>query len=299
MSRAVLRPACLRRGDARAVADAMINRLTRENDEAAIDAWVARAETSSPWMTPTTIAPSAYQNLWRLRFFTQTLKLPTLNLVEQLVGRLGCDFVDVGAHVGYFSIAAAAAGARSVQAVEMHEPNWRLLRMNVPQAIIHRAAAGAEEGAAEYFVGSGHSNHTLSEQRRTTGQRASATVVTLDGLMKGASGAPYVVKIDVQGSEAEVLRGHEEGLGTGAPIVIFEAEPSQGPSVSRANEEAFAVLKRHRYRTFAIGDQFLVEVPGADDPLLRGLTASANIVAVAADRFELFESALFDRRSGR
>ena len=297
MSRAVLEPACLRRGDARALADVMIARLEKEADEASIDRWVALAETASAWLTPTTVRSTSYQKLWRLRFFTQTLELPTLNLIEQLIGSLRCDFVDVGAHVGYFSIAAAAAGARSVLAIEMHEPNWRLLQANVPSATCLRAAAGTEEGTAQYFVGKGHSNHSLAVRGDTTEQRDTTQLVTLDGLRNGALNAPYLVKIDVQGWEAEVLRGHNDGLASGAPIIIFEAERNDGGhGFDDVYDHAFALLKSHHYRTFAIEGSRLVEIDGAGDPFVASLPTSSNILAVAAERFGTFEAALFDRR---
>jgi FkbM family methyltransferase len=296
MTRVILRPACLQAIDARALADAFITQLEQPGGADAIDAYVAAAETASPWLTPTIISPTPYQQLWRLRFFTQTLELSTTRVIEQLVRALGCDFIDVGAHVGYFSILADQAGASAVVSIEMHPPNWRLLKVNVPSARHVLAAAGEAAGSADYFVGQGHTNHSLALRHDTSQTLAKSTVTTLDSLMTTGEGA-LVVKIDVQGYENRVLRGFNEGLRSRRPILIVDLEHNdRGSSLDSAYLDTLGVLEAHDYRVFSIQDRELVEVKGAHDPLLGKLSRSSNAIAIAATRFNQFETALHLRR---
>jgi len=297
MSRLVLRPACLRRGDARALANALITRLEGEGDMSSLDAWIAVAETGSAWLTPTITAPSLVQKLWRLRFFTQTLELSTLNLIEQVVSATGCPFIDVGAHVGYFSITATAAGARSVTAIEMHPANWRLLQANVPSAVTMNAAAGQVAGEREYFLGAGHSNHSLIQRGDTSDVRASIPVVTLDDVLTIDARQSHLIKIDVQGYETSVLRGYQNGLTAEGPILVFEVERNDdGPGLDAIYEDALALLIGYEYRLFWIGEDQLVEIHGTADTFLRSIPKSSNILAVASSRFAAFDAALHQRR---
>lgn len=292
----ILRPACLQPVDARTFADIMLTGLQQSGDIAAVEQYVLQAEIASRWLTPTIIKPSLYQQLWRLRFFTQTLELSTTRVIEQLVRVLGCDFVDVGAHVGYFSIIATDAGAASVTAVEMHEPNWRLLKANVPSAVAVLAAAGEAPQELQYFVGRGHSNHSLMSRGDTSRERSTTAMVTLDTLAPWASdGRPCVVKIDVQGHEEKVLRGFRRGLSPGGPIIILEVERTAGPELDATYQDAIRLLQSCAYRLFSIQDRALVEIMGASDDLTRSLPKSSNLLAVSSGGFAAFQDALYAR----
>ncbi len=132
--------------------------------------------------------------------------------------RPGMRFIDVGAHVGYFSVLAGKLVGPDgiVFAFEPHPRNFELLMANVwrnglTNVLCFPWAVSDSFGFADLFEARGNSgDHRLYRDEE---QRASLRVrtVSLDGLQ--ALRAPVdFVKIDVQGAEPAVIRGMEELL---------------------------------------------------------------------------------------
>jgi FkbM family methyltransferase len=142
---------------------------------------------------------------------------------------------DVGAHVGNRSRAMRAAGARVV-AFEPQAPFAAFLRRTLPRdiALIEAAAGPAVADVAELAVSRLHP--TVSSLRADFPNRAGASagfeqvrwdarqrvrVTTLDEAI-AEHGLPRLVKIDVEGFEAEVLAG----LSHPVPVIAFEYLPA-------------------------------------------------------------------------
>lgn len=130
--------------------------------------------------------------------------------------------VDVGAYTGLYAIAAARQGAR-VMALEPNPAVCKRLRANVERngasVEVWRAAAGAEDGEAELRVGTVPLTSAGSLVGR--GRAIPVTVMTLDGLLEDCPVSR--IKIDVEGYEAEVIRGAAETIARCRPLVITEA----------------------------------------------------------------------------
>lgn len=134
--------------------------------------------------------------------------------------------IDVGANVGQFAVAAA-----------MHFPQARILAMEplpdclpvlrrntrkLPNVTVYPCALGEADGDASFHVNSHpHSSSMLPlaaahraafpDAKETT--TISVQVRALDSLLAGAElQAPVLLKLDVQGFEARVLRGASELL---------------------------------------------------------------------------------------
>ena len=141
---------------------------------------------------------------------------------------------DIGAHVGNRSRAMRSAGARVV-AVEPQAPFAGFLRRTLPRDVtLVTAAVGPEETTAAMRVSRRHP--TVSSLRgdfaTSVGDRPGfehvrwdaaqqVEVTTLDALI-AAHGAPKLVKIDVEGFEAEVLAG----LSQPVPLIAVEYLPA-------------------------------------------------------------------------
>ncbi len=140
---------------------------------------------------------------------------------------------DVGAYRGFFSGVFALAGAGDVLAFEPLPENYAQLQRlaaNNPQLPLRLEpiALGSEEGLAEFSVMPDSSMGKLADSSfQSDAPRASILQVprrTLDGLTsESAYPPPQVMKIDVEGAEAEVLQGAMKTLQTARPILFIEA----------------------------------------------------------------------------
>lgn len=154
--------------------------------------------------------------------------------------RDGDTFVDVGTHVGFFSMLAASLVGPSGRVVsfEPEEENFRALNAhaslngfaNVEPV---RAAVGAARGEADLWVNAdndgghalwavGRHSHNVESRRRAEHRRVPVT--TLDAHFSERDARSLkLIKIDAEGSELHVLRGAEPLLRRAAvPYVVCE-----------------------------------------------------------------------------
>lgn len=142
---------------------------------------------------------------------------------------------DVGAHVGNRSRAMRAAGARVV-AFEPQAPFSGFLRRTLPRDIVLIEAAAGPAIAAEAELAVSRLHPTVSSLRTDFPELAGAAegfeqvrwdarqrvrVTTLDAVIE-EHGVPQLIKIDVEGFEAEVLAGLTQPV----PVIAFEYLPA-------------------------------------------------------------------------
>ena len=151
------------------------------------------------------LTDEAYSHDWFYpRYAGEKLHEPVA--VELLVDNLTADstFVDVGAHLGYFSIIAAQR-AKRVFAIEAQEMMVSRIHRNACANHLRNvhtmlAAAGSEPGFAEFAKSAGPGGSVSS------GSGNLVPVVRLDDYFTGDL-MPSVIKIDTEGYEMNVLRG--------------------------------------------------------------------------------------------
>lgn len=175
--------------------------------------------------------------------------------VLHLLGR-GDLLADVGANIGSYSILAASRGAQSVAFEPSFAARTRLeenVRLNgfMSKVEVRPEAAGATEGGASFTLGQDTINHIVAPGEAGPSERVAVT--TLDRALAGR--VPTLVKINVEGFEAEVLAGAAQTLasanllaliveiwdpmksGAGAPLRAAGFEP--------VNYEPFTRTLRH------------------------------------------------------
>jgi len=103
--------------------------------------------------------------------------------------------------------------------------------------------------------------------------------VTLDSVVESIGCRPTLVKIDVEGYEAHVLRGARTLLQSpGAPVVCFELNPKTLGEVGSAVDSVAAELRSYRF--FYVDDFEGQKVPpGKEIPDLASLTWCCNLFA--------------------
>lgn len=157
--------------------------------------------------------------------------------IRYVVDRLprGGGFVDVGAHFGYFSLAAAAkvGAAGTVISIEPTPSSADVLRRNVRENGFEEIVTVVEGGASDApgtgsLVMSGHSEmlNTLEfDELAETAGVLDVDLVTVDSVLEEA-GWPevHILKMDVEGYEKKVLIGAEQTLQRfPSAEVLFEA----------------------------------------------------------------------------
>ncbi|SCG59197.1 methyltransferase, FkbM family [Micromonospora halophytica] len=210
--------------------------------------------------------------------------------------RTGMTFLDVGAHLGYFTVMAARCVGPSGRVVSF-EPTpttYALLAANTA-AFSHvttvDAAVWSSPGTlrlTDHGVGySPYNSAFRSRLPEAVRQRVATTVhevpaVTLDGIVAEQGLTPDVVKVDAESAERDVLEGMR-GLLTGArPVVTVEVGDLDVPGAARSTD-LVAMLAGYDYRAYELRDG----VPHAHRP--RASYEYDNLVFVATEKGHLLD----------
>jgi FkbM family methyltransferase len=123
-------------------------------------------------------------------------------------------FVDVGANVGSYTVLASGVVGATTIAVEPSPAAFAVLEDNVrlngitERVEAHNIAVGREEGTVAFTLGHDTGNHVVSlGQEAKEQETALVSQVPLGELLGGRT--PALIKLDVEGYEAEVLSGAE------------------------------------------------------------------------------------------
>lgn len=174
--------------------------------------------------------------------------------VLRLLVRKGTRFLDVGANVGYFSVAAARLAPRvTVDSVEPHPELLPLLRFNLWSNGVHASVwpVALDERTGPMPLSSSENNAGDSRVSRPGAEsRYSIVVPAIKADELFGDRAFDVVKIDVQGWELEVLLGMQRILDRSGEIaVVVEFWPG---GLRQRDQDPAGVLARYRQMGFDI-----------------------------------------------
>ena len=149
--------------------------------------------------------------------------------------RAGDTFVDVGANVGVYSLLASAVPGVRVVAFEPSRQAWERLVENVAlngltaaDVEVVQAAVGEATGTVSLTIGRDATNKVVApgDLVEMNGPVEQVDQVTLDAALtasRARAAAPVaLVKIDVEGREADVLRGARRLLEADSPALLIE-----------------------------------------------------------------------------
>lgn len=159
--------------------------------------------------------------------------------------RAGDMVLDIGAHVGYYTVLAAVLAGPSgkVIAFEPRPINLRFLRRHIEvnklsNVTVIEACVSRASGEARFDTRTGTGTGHLSD----AGNLAVKTVSLDELFQQGQLGKPRLIKMDVEGAEQDVLAGGEEMIHNARPVMIISTHgPENFTGVSR-------FLDEHGYR---------------------------------------------------
>jgi FkbM family methyltransferase len=179
-------------------------------------------------------------------------------LMKNLLGQVDF-FIDVGAHIGYYTCLAGHLGRRVI-AVEPCPTNLRYLHANLLAngfegvEVVPRVVA-ALTGVTELYGFGGGASIIRGWKSGTVLASRSVPTTTLDALLSDRlEGDCLLIKIDVEGAEYGVLAGARETLARRPPPIWFvEIYPHRGHASERNPDfrRTFELFWGHGYEASA------------------------------------------------
>jgi FkbM family methyltransferase len=177
-------------------------------------------------------------------------------LFESLLGP-GMVFVDVGAHIGYYTLLGAhRVGPRGrVYAFEPAPENFRVLKRNISQnglsnVVAEAFAVAGRSGRAQLTISDSDSaSHSLAGSL-ASGQKVEVETTSLDEYFADNDTRIDVVKLDAEGAEPEILEGMQQLLARNPAAVLFVEIYPRAMEALGGSPEAF--LARLRQLGFAL-----------------------------------------------
>lgn len=198
--------------------------------------------------------------------------------------RPGDLFVDVGANIGLYTLAAAAKKARVV-AVEPSAKNRSRLEENIAlngfaDVCVKACAVGEESGELPFCDADARAHVEVG------GQGPTVPIRTLDELLP--DGEVSLLKVDVEGFELAVFRGAAKAMRDGRlPVMLFE--------VNQLNER-YGVTDATIY-DYLQGHGYKVASYDPDSRSLRGRSREGDILAFTPHGERLIQDRLLVARS--
>lgn len=182
--------------------------------------------------------------------------------------RPGDTFLDIGANIGLYTLAAARLVGRSghVHAFEPCSQTFERLEDNVQlnglrNVTCHQVALSFENAEAELTLANGGFDAWNSLGKPYMGETTGCemvTTVTLDSVVRehGLTGRNCTLKIDVEGWENQVLAGAEQFLsGDEAPLLCIEFTEEAALLAGSSCCELYRTLERLGYRMFNVSSE--------------------------------------------
>lgn len=164
----------------------------------------------------------------------------------------GQDALDIGAHIGLFSVLMArriGKGGRLYcfePTKETREVLATILLLNGVQdiAFIRSEAVTAESGSATFFNSDDPASNTNSLLAHSEGtHRTSVATTTVDEFVDSHGLKPTVIKIDAEGSELDIIKGARRTILRQRPAIAMELHGSILASSGSSLQELWDTLE--------------------------------------------------------
>jgi len=175
--------------------------------------------TGSPFRLPSGDAGIGVELMSGIREPNATRYLATLLRNDDVI-------LDIGANIGYYvAVERHFAPGASIHAIEPVPANLALLRQNAPSGVtIHPVAISDHTGTDPIYIPDHCNWATLNRQHAGTlagVHEVQVGVTTLDRFCEEHDLAPTFLRMDVEGSEAAILKGASNLIASGQPLKMM------------------------------------------------------------------------------
>ena len=168
---------------------------------------------------------------------------------------------DVGAHLGTYAILGAKCSAPDgiIVAFEPHDVTRGFLLRHLEwndcasRVLVRSCCCGARNETRQFYFLPGQPEGRNSLIKTGGFHVCDIEVTTVDDEVVRLGRVPTALKIDVEGTEYDVLRGAEQTLRNHRPVVFLSLHPEQLRIRGESCEEVISWLADMKYRVDAIG----------------------------------------------
>jgi FkbM family methyltransferase len=208
----------------------------------------------------------------------------TVAVLERFL-RPGMTFLDIGGHIGQYSLVASplVGPTGQVHSFEPDPETFAWLRDNCRRngltnvrlnqvGLADRASVQTLYFSYRHDIGS----NSLAQPKHFSGRSVDVTCLRLDDYVRSHGiGRVHLCKMDVEGAELAVLRGGERLFsGPQRPVLILEFEEERQRAFGASCRDLASWLGQRGYKLYTIGERSEPYTPGPDDP------PSLNILAL-------------------
>lgn len=189
-------------------------------------------------------------------------ELPTVRFLRKVLTPASTAF-DVGAQMGYLSLAMATTGA-GVVAFEPEAANIARLHANIAlndarHITVIEKAVSDHDGEIRLYLSKDNNagtHSTIAAVGNVSEEYVTIPCVRLDTYLAsaGAHHSVDLIKIDVEGGEREVISGALETLQRDSPILIMEMSDALQEARGYSTREFKAMLADLGYSSFTLND---------------------------------------------
>ncbi|MFL6400133.1 MAG: FkbM family methyltransferase [Nitrososphaeraceae archaeon] len=199
------------------------------------------------------------------------------DIIERFCPRPGDIVIDVGAHIGkYTIIASKRIGANGkVIAIEAHPVNYEMLNRNIKlngltNVTTLNYAVYSKETKLKLFLPDDKLNHTIyntliPSRAKDEEKFIQVNANTLDNLLQ-KNGMPQEVnwiKIDVEGAELEVLKGAHDIISRSNNIAVFIEVHNIGDDKNNLYRPIMDLMEKHNFtlefeNTYGSGEKHII-----------------------------------------
>jgi FkbM family methyltransferase len=210
------------------------------------------------------------QRLMLDHFHSGRLLEPETSALVDMLLQPGDTFIDIGGHVGFFSMLAAGLVGPTgrVYVFEPERTNYTHLLTHIALNKVHHVfpfqwAVGYSTSVVDFFTNvdndGGHAlwdpgRHPFNQKSRQQVSKESVFLVSLDDIFGSAQpGFVKLIKIDTEGNEANVLRGARNFLTRAqVPAVIAEINQFGLAQLGSSEQEMRTLMTDLGYTTYAL-----------------------------------------------